>query len=253
MIDFNAKLGHWPYRPVRGLEALLQTLDAYGIEQAVVSSLEAVHYLNPQDGNDALAKLIAPYRDRLVPFAVIKPNFAGCEADLDRCLGEYGMRGLVLYPNYHRFRLDDERLGALIARAASAGAPVCVQAGLEDPRRQYDRGEIVAEVPAPGIGALARAYPEARVVALGLKWGQPEQLGAPLPPNCWFDISNYEALEELEQGVARFGADRMIFGTNFPFFAPLANVDKLRCAGISEADRAAIAEGNARRLLSGDV
>ena len=70
MIDFNAKLGHFPYRPVEGLEALLRAMDRHGVEMALVSSLQAVFSLNPQDGNDELAAALAPHRDRFHLYAV---------------------------------------------------------------------------------------------------------------------------------------------------------------------------------------
>lgn len=248
MFDINAKLGHWPYRPVRGLDALLRTMDAYGIEQAAVSSLSAVHFLNPQDGNDELATLIAPHRDRLVPFAVLRPDFAGREDDLRRCLCDYEMKGIVLYPNYHEFSLADPSMVSFMAFAEQYGVLVCVQAGLEDVRRQF-RPYKTADVPANDIGDLARAWPSVSVIAFGLKFGQPEQMGEPLPGNLYFDTSNYETLGELECAVKRFGSDRVLFGTNFPLFNPRANVDKIRRSALDEEQREAIARQNALRLL----
>jgi predicted TIM-barrel fold metal-dependent hydrolase len=248
VFDVNAKLGHWPYRPVKGLDELLRQMDRHGIERAAVSSLHAVFYFNPQDGNDELANAVAGHRDRLVPFAVLRPNFAGWQDDLARCADDYGMRGVVLYPNYHRYGLDEPSTGELAKLCAARRLPLCVQAGLEDPRRQFDR-EIVLEVSADAIGSLARAHPEVTVLALGLKIGQPERVGEPLPENFFFDLSNYEHMNEIEKAVERFGAEKMLFGTNFPLFNVQANVDKLRLAAIGDRDRECIARGNAERLL----
>lgn len=248
MFDINAKLGHWPYRPVRGLDALLRAMDELRVERAAVSSLSAVHFLNAQDGNDELAGLIAQHRDRLVPFAVLRPNFAAWEDDLKKCLEDYEMKAVVLYPNYHEFELSDPSLSPLMTEAGRLRFPVCVQAGLEDPRRQY-RPYKTLEVPAAAIGDFARAHPNVTVIALGLKSGQPELAGDPLPGNFFFDTSNYEKMNDLEAAVEQFGSQKMLFGSNFPLFNPRANVDKIRCAAIDETDRDAIAAGNARRLL----
>ena len=248
MIDFNVKLGHWPYRPVWDAEALLRRMDALAIERAVLSSLSAVHYFNPQDGNDELFRAVAPHRDRFMPMAVLKPGFAGDLDDLERCLGDYGMTGLVLHPTYHHYTLDTPELAPLMDKMAATGLPVCVQLGMEDMRRQYDRA-IVEDVPPPSIGTFMRAWPAVRIVALGLKGGQPEQLGESFPENGYFDISNYEAMDALEHAVARFGAERVLFGTHAPLFTPHANVAKLKSAELTEDTRRAIAEGNARRLL----
>jgi hypothetical protein len=245
MFDFNVKLGHWPYRPVRGLDALLDAMNELGVERAAVSSLNAVHYLNPQDGNVELVRCIENHRNRLIPFAVIRPNFTGWETDLGVCLNQYGMKGIVLYPNYHEFDLADPAMDTLMSMAA---VPVCVQAGLEDPRRQF-RPYKIPEVSAADIGALARAYPAISVIALGLKWGQPQQAGEPLPENFCFDTSNYETMGELEFAVEHFGAEHILLGSNFPLFNPRANAGKVRAAAIGESARNAIAGGNARRIL----
>lgn len=248
MIDFNAKLGHWPYRPVKGMDALLSMMDSLGIELAAVSSLNAVHYMNPQDGNEEVAAWVAPHRDRLMPFAVVKPGFALWHEDLECCLSEYGMRGVVLHPNYHRSALDDPGMARLMEIAVAHAAPVCIQTCLEDVRRQYGR-EIIPEVPAPAIGQLASAYPANTIVALGLKAGQIGLLGNPPPRNLYFDLSNVESMGEIEQAVREHPVERMVFGTCFPMFNMNANVDKMAKANIPEDVRLAIIQGNAARLL----
>lgn len=248
MFDFNCKLGHWPYRPVKSLRALLDVMDRLGIGRAAVSSLNAVHYMNPQDGNDEVAAWTAPQRERLIPFAVVRPGFALWQEDLDVCLGVHGMRGVVLHPNYHRYTLDDPRLAPVMACAEQRGIPVCVQMGLEDARRQYDH-EIIGDVPPEELRRFAETYPGVNVVALAVKLGQVRALGDTPPPSLHFDISNIETMGCLAPVLELLAAERLLFGTNFPLFNAQANVDKLAKSGISDAARQAIAEGNARRLL----
>jgi predicted TIM-barrel fold metal-dependent hydrolase len=140
-------------------------------------------------------------------------------------------------------------MASLMAEAERLRLPVCVQAGLEDLRRQFRPYKI--EEPAPmAIGDFARAYPYVTVIALGLKFGQPELMGEPLPDNLYFDTSNYESMGELETAVKRFGGHKILFGSNFPLFNLLANVDKVRKADLAESDRHAIAIANAQRILS---
>mgnify|MGYP000224061403 CR=1 FL=1 len=251
MFDVNVKIGHWPYRPVRNGEAVLAALMALGVQTAAVSSLDAVHYLNPQDGNDALAAFLANHADggiRFMPLAVLCPGFSNGQDDLRRCIDECGMRGIVLYPNYHAYSLEDADVAPIMAEASRRRLPVFIQMSMEDLRRQF-RPYKIQDVPPEAVGALARAWPEANIVALGLKFGQPEAVGEPWPDNLYFDISNYEHLGELEHAVARFGADRILYGSNTPMFNARANFDKLRCSAINAADRDAIAFQNAERIF----
>lgn len=252
MFDIHAKLGPWPYRQVKGLHAILDDMDRYGIERAVISSLEAVWYLRSQDGNETLARRIKTHGDRFIAFAVIRPNVGLPQEDLAHCIQDLGMKGMVLYPNYHRFTLSDPALHPLMAQAAAHSIPVCVQVGLEDPRRQFYR-EIIHPLPVKEIGAFARAYPAVNIIALGCRFGEPEQAGDPLPDNFYFDTSNYEKMGEIKFAVKRFGAAKILFGTSVPLFNPLANVMKLQRAEITEEERRNIASDNARRLLAGIV
>ncbi len=251
MFDINAKTGQWPYRPVGSLDDLLRTMDRYGIARAAISSLNSVHYFNPHDGNVALSNAVAAHRDRFVPVAVIRPNFAGWERDLLQCFEEFGMRGLTLYPNYHRFSLNDsetQELAALTEICSSKRVPVFVQLGIEDPRRQFRR-EMVEDVPAEAVGQFAGCHPGLNVVALGLKFSQAERIAMPWPKNLQFDTSNYERLGDLEYAVKTYGEERILFGTNAPLFHPRANVDKLQCADLTPGQRDAIARRNAAEVF----
>ncbi|HOD50553.1 MAG TPA: amidohydrolase family protein [Candidatus Hydrogenedentes bacterium] len=248
MIDFNAKLGHFPYRPVEGIEALLRAMDRYGVERAVVSSLNAVFYLNPHEGNIELASAIATHCDRFIHAAVLRPDFTGWHDDLRRCAGDCGARCVVLYPQYHRYDLLSEATGELVELARELGVLVCVQCWLEDPRRQFNR-EIIQPVAPAVMKAFVEAHPRTDIIAFGLRFGEPEMLGEPLPRNFYFDISNYENMRDLELAMERFPKERLLFGTNFPLYNYVANVEKLARGNIDAGQREAIASGNAKRLL----
>jgi predicted TIM-barrel fold metal-dependent hydrolase len=248
MIDLNVKLGHFPYRPVEGLDALLRNMDRHGVEKAVISSLNSVFYLNPQDGNDELASAVGPHRDRFVFSAVLRPDFTGWRDDLGRCVAEYGAKCVILYPQYHRYDLLGEATGELVAAAGDAGLVVCVQCWLEDPRRQFNR-EIIQPVAPAAMKGFVEAHPGVPMVALGLRFGEPDIIGDPLPENFYFDTSNYENMRDLELAMERFPVERVLFGTNFPLYNYVANVEKVARGTISDAQRSAIGSGNAKRLL----
>lgn len=249
LVDVNIKLGHWPFRRVKGIPALLGDLDKFNIKCGFVSSLSAVHYFNPQDGNLELVDSLSNFMDRFIPLAVIAPNLRGWEKDFEHCVREMGMRGVVLYPNYHQFSLSGPAADELAMASIENKLPVFIQTGLEDPRRQFRR-HIMTEVPPEEIGTFAARHPGLTVIALGLKFGQPERLGTVLPRNLYFDISNYEKTGELEYAVEKFGVEKLLFGTNFPLFNIAANVLKLLRADISSEQKQLIASGNAQRLFS---
>ena len=90
IIDTNAYLGSYAFRQIRHstAPALLGLMDEKGIDRAMVSSAAAITYRNTQSGNEEVAAAVAPHRDRLIPFAVINPAYAGWKDDLKICREE---------------------------------------------------------------------------------------------------------------------------------------------------------------------
>jgi len=87
IVDVNAYLGHFAFRRLRNNTAtsLLTLMDSKGIDKAVVSIAAAITYRNAQAGNEEVAAEISGHRDRLIPFAVIDPFYAGWQDDLKAC------------------------------------------------------------------------------------------------------------------------------------------------------------------------
>src|SRR5262249_40458764 len=108
IIDVNGYLGHFAFRRLRHHTAaeLLRLMDSKRIDKAVVSSASAITYRNPQAGNEDLAAEVGRHRDRLIPYAVINPFYAGWRDDLKTCRDEFRISGLRTHPPWHHSRLS---------------------------------------------------------------------------------------------------------------------------------------------------
>lgn len=143
IVDANAFVGRWPFRRFDGsADALVDLLDEKGVDRAVVSSVGSAWYKNAQSGNEELAEAVAGREDRLLPLATINPTYAAWESDLDRCLDEFGMRGVKLLPNHHDYDLDDPAAVDLAARCADRGVPVFLVPTLVDQRQRHPRVQL---------------------------------------------------------------------------------------------------------------
>lgn len=105
MIDVNAAIGHWPFRPLPStVETLLQQMQLSGIKKALISNLNSIFYKDPMDGNEELFKyLLGP---KLFPACVINPTFLGWEQDLLICVHDFGAKAVKLYPGYHHYAVE---------------------------------------------------------------------------------------------------------------------------------------------------
>jgi predicted TIM-barrel fold metal-dependent hydrolase len=229
-------------------------MDEKEIDQAMVSSAAAITYRNAQSGNEAVAQATAPHRDRLIPFAVVNPFYAGWQDDLKICHEQLGMRGLRLYPKWHNYALADDCCRELIHRATERGMPVSIPIRVED-YRQRSWLVDVPDVPLSEIVALIEACPEARFLLLNGRGYTGSRLGkkdSGLSANYAIEISRLSALLANEIGtlVSRLGADRLVFGSGMPFKYPDPAILKLEVLDATPEVREAILGKNAARLLA---
>ena len=81
-------------------------------------------------------------------------------------------------------------------------------------------------------------------------WGEAcELLGE---ERCFFDVSSTLAfLEpgELRNIVRRYGAERVMFGSDFPIWSPLQELETLEAAGFSSEELELMLSANCERFL----
>lgn len=254
IVDVNAYLGPFAFRrlPDNTAPGLLRRMDARRIDRAVVSSPAGITYRNAQSANEELAGAIGKARDRLVPFAVINPAYAGWEDDLEACRDDLGMVGLRLYPNWHRYRLSDPACLDLVDAATERGMIVSIPFRVEDPRQR----SWLVDVPDLAMGdvaALVAARPKARFLLLnGLGYARsPLGRKGALPANYLVEFSRIDPLlsDELADLIAALGPDRLAFGTGMPFSEPEPALLKLEVLDVDAEARAKIAGRNAAEWL----
>jgi uncharacterized protein len=255
IIDVNAYLGHFAFRRLRHHTAtgLLGLMDAKKIDKAVVSSASAITYRNPQAGNEDLAAEVEGHRDRLVPYAVINPFYAGWRDDLKICGDDFGMSGIRLYPKWHNYGLADPPCLDLIHAATERRMVVSIPIRVEDVRQRSWLVDV-PEVPLASIVTLVQACPTSRFVLLNGDRYVSSPLGrkgSGLPANYLIEISRMDSLlaNEIGQLIANLGAERLVLGTGMPFQYPDPALLKLEVLAASPADKELISWRNAARWL----
>ncbi|MFI9828844.1 amidohydrolase family protein [Streptomyces sp. NPDC051913] len=274
-------------RRLTDIGARLADLDAMGVDVQVVGPMPMHHYWAGPDlaldlartTNEAVAAHCAEAPDRLYGLGTIPlqhPDLA--VALLDRAVTEHGLYGVSVSTTVDGRELADpvhdpvwhkaEELGAVVfvhpwgcslgARLAThylgntVGQPVETAVALSHLifTGVLDRFPRLKLVAAHGGGYLptyiARSDHAWRV--------RRDARGCAEPPSAylrrmWFDALVYtpRALRHLVEEV---GADRVVLGTDHPFDMGVDDpVARLDAAGLSPADRAAVAGGNALDLL----
>jgi len=255
IVDVNAYLGHFAFRRLRHNTAasLLALMDSKQIDKAGVSSASAITYRNAQAGNEEVAEEVLGHSDRLIPFAVINPSYAGWQDDLKICHEEFGMAGLRLYPKWHNYQLSSACCRELVNAATERGMAISIPIRAED-NRQRSWLLNVPDVPLDEIIELVKAHPKARFILLngigytGCPLGRTDN---GLPSNYAIELSRLSAVlaNELGQLITNLGAERVMLGTGMPFNYPDPALVKLEVLGASEADKKKIRSQNAMTWL----
>jgi predicted TIM-barrel fold metal-dependent hydrolase len=255
LIDVNAWLGHYPFRPApdNTPDGLLRLMDRHGIERAVVSSLHSVFYADPHCGNEELARWIRPHGDRLVGCATLSPTYPGWQQDLQRCCDDWGMRGVRLFPAHHRFSLSSPECVAFVQSATERRLHVAIPLRLED-RRQQHWMDATAEVRLSDVADLARACPEAEIVvleAIGVESSVFATDPSLAKARAYFEMSRMATVLQrtIPTLIARLGAHRLMFGTGMPLKIPGPALLKLELLDAPADVKAQLASGNIERLL----
>ena len=255
IVDVNAYLGHFAFRRLRHntAAALLALMDSKNIDKAVVSSASSITYRNAQASNEEVAAEVRGHRDRLIPFTVINPFYAGWEDDLKICHEEFGMAGLRLYPKWHNYELSSPCCRELINAASERGMVISIPIRVED-NRQRSWLLNVPDVPLEEIVELVKACPKARFILLNGIGYTRCPLGRKnngLPSNYAIELSRLSAVlaNELGRLITNLGAERVMFGTSIPFKYPDPALVKLEVLDVSETDKEKIHSQNAMTWL----
>lgn len=254
IVDTNVNLSRWPFRRLSGdaPAALVSRLRKHNVSQAWAGSFDGIFHKDIASVNARLAKdCHTDGQGILLPFGSINPKLPDWQEDLRRCHEEHKMRGIRLHPNYHGYDLRDPIFAKLLKLAASRGLIVQLALCMEDERTQHPLMRVAPVDLAP-LADLAKAEPKVKLVVLNCyPQIRPDQLSSLAPiGNVSFELSMVERVGAVAQLIEKVTLDRVLFGSHSPFFYFESAELKVQEAGLSEAQKRAVLEGNARRLIS---
>lgn len=243
IIDAHNHLGDvdaldWHQSP----EELIKQMDENGVDMAVVCPqaypMTTVLEVNQRD-NDGIADAVRRYPDRLIGFGVATP-YGGPDkgaGEVERAIKKLGLRGIKLHQRLHGYHLIERLVGPILSACERLKVPVLVHSG------------DCKSHPAV-VGILALAHPGLTVIMAHMGQGYFQEAidAARQAGNLVLETSG-ESPFHVEMAVTALGAERVVYGTDTPFFPIPEGQRIVREAKISPADRDRIMGGNAARIL----
>jgi len=244
LFDSNLWLGlpdHFPLAQEIAPKGLAQVLGEYGIRGGLVSHWDGVR-VSPQDGNQGLREVQSILPPRVWTVWTGLPLAAGEPGPLPGTgPSDARMRGVRLFPKTHHFQLSPWVVGSLCEWCISHRLPVFFWH---------------VEVEWEQVYHLASTFP-ALTVVVDTQWQKilyhNRDLSGLLEAcrNVLVESSNLIGQDFITWLVRKWGAERILYGSFLPANDPYASIGMILDADISEAEKALIAGGNARRLVEG--
>ena len=286
--DRYVQMGAWHRRVFAqhtDVDATVATMDANGIALTALSINDPGPEWFGEDAprvawmcNDFIADTVRRHPTRFIGLGVLPLlQIEAALVELDRCINELGMRGILLYTNLAGQFPDEPQFRPLFARAVELDIPILLhpaKAVTIDAVQAYEMTSTLGNMFEDTI-ALTRLimsgifdeYRDLKLVCPHLGGTLPFIIGRldhqtqilrrgpPLQRKpseylrqVWFDIVS-PLPEAIRFAYNLLGPERLLFASDYPWVQPNIILDALRSLRLPPAHEAAILHGNARRLF----
>lgn len=243
LFDVNCWIGN-PLTPqftfVKSISETKKKLNRYGIKRAVVSHVMAKEY-NHIAGNEILIKEIKNF-DEFLGAAVIIPGIVSISEfkSYIKFLILNKIRLIRLFPKAHNFLLSDWYAKEFLSILEEYNIPIVLWH---------------KEVSWDMVSKICSAYPLLNIIIEGaeIKLFYHNKIYYKLMekfPNFYLEIYNLVNYLGLDDIVKKFGSERLIFGTYFPFSDPNTSIMLLTHGNFTTKDKKNIAYKNLEKIVN---
>lgn len=180
--------------------------------------------------------------ENIIGFGTLHYAYTNIEAELDR-IEKLGLRGIKLHPIFQGFKIDDEKMFPIYEQIEGR-FPVLMHVGDKNsdgatPRR---------------LANIMKRYPKMTVIAAHMggysEWDEAERYI--IGENCYIDTSSsirFLPPERSRELIRRHGADKVLFGTDYPLALHKEELDCFDKLELSQEEQEQILWKNAYKLL----
>lgn len=235
-------------------EELIESMDRAGIEVSVIVNFGWITHELCVETNDYILESIARYPKRLIGFGTVQPqSLDAAITEIERC-AQGGAKGIgEMRPDMQLLDLEDEAIISPFMETIKKHRLILLTHASEPVGHDYPgKGIITPDVLYPFL----TRHSEVTIVCA--HWGGGLPFYALMPevkkalPNVYFDTAAspflyepriYTLVSEL------FGADRILFGSDYPLLPQTRLLQEINSASITEEEKNLITGENARKLL----
>ncbi len=182
------------------------------------------------------------YPDRVIGYVTVNPNYPeDMKHELDRCFAVPGFRAIKLHPDCHGQPVDCSGYNAAFEEAEKRGCPILIHTWGSANVSQVD--------------GLAARFPHAVFIMAHMGGCDVRDMVKAVNvvnrrPNVYGDLALSRSVEgNVEWLVKEIGSDRILFGTDMPFYDPSHVITRVALADITDEEKKNIFYRNAAKLM----
>jgi predicted TIM-barrel fold metal-dependent hydrolase len=244
-VESIARFYNLKMRTSRGTaEDLLEHMETGGIERALVHSV-AIKPATVTAINDFIAEQ-QQLHPEFVCFATMHQDFEDMEAEVERCIS-LGLKGFKLHPDSQGVTADDPRLMRLY-ELIEGRLPLILHCG--DYRWDFSHPWRIRDIlhTFPHLVLNAAHFGGWSLYDLAIEYLENE--------SCFMDISSssvYLGPRRVRELIDIYGAERIMFGSDFPMWDPAEEVERFEALELGSKEQELLAWRNAERFVGEEL
>lgn len=186
--------------------------------------------------------------ENLTGLGTLHPDSDDQERDIKELIS-LGLKGVKLHPDIQKFKIDDYRCLKIYELCEKNNLPILMHTG--DSRYDYSNPNRLIPI--------LEIYDKLTIIGAHFGgWSIWKDAAKRLNGFKGLFVDSSSALYALKRGEAEeiiklYGAERVLFGTDFPMWSPKEELDRFMALDLKEADRENILWENSARLFDIDI
>ena len=220
-------------------DTIIEIMKKVNIKKAIPTHTSQ-KFLGAKAGNEILVSEIEN-DDMFIPLVTVLPNSSGEFINLEK-LDEFVVKNSIkfanMFPKTHGFSPAEWQMGDTYSYLEKKGIPLLIS---------------ISEVTADEMYGILSNHKSLKVICKDTSYTNDMRIMRlmELFENFYLETGTYHTCDGISYITEKFGAQRLIFGSNLPSSDPGAAIAKVACADISLEDKIKIAHKNLEKLIEG--
>jgi predicted TIM-barrel fold metal-dependent hydrolase len=223
---------------------MLRCATEAGIDHSFVQSV-ATAPKQVKSINSFIAEAVANSNGKLTGLGTLHPDSEDQAGDVKHLI-ELGLKGVKLHPDIQKFKIDDYRMLKIFDLCEQEGLPILMHTGddrydFSNPNRMKPILEIYKNLTV--IGAHFGGW---------TVWDDAVRELSQFP-NFYVDCSSsfgFLPTQKVKELIRGYGADRVLFGTDYPMWIPQNEIDALLSLDLSDEEYRMIFSENVKKIFT---